>query len=80
MDNHYQVYDRKAQTTRDLEYGDIAILSATKHNNFDISSIFADYQIPVAIDGSESYFKTTEVQIMMSLLQIIDNPYWRISH
>lgn len=75
MDNHYQVYDRKAQTTRDLEYGDIAILSATKHNNFDISSIFADYQIPVAIDGSESYFKTTEVQIMMSLLQIIDNPY-----
>ncbi|WP_395389312.1 helicase-exonuclease AddAB subunit AddA [Fructilactobacillus frigidiflavus] len=75
MANHYQVYDRKAQTTRDLEYGDIAILAATKHNNFDISSIFAEHQIPVAIDGSESYFKTTEVQIMMSLLQIIDNPY-----
>ncbi|WP_413628045.1 helicase-exonuclease AddAB subunit AddA [Fructilactobacillus vespulae] len=75
LNDHYQIYDRKAQTTRDIQFADIAILASTKRNNFDISNIFAEQKIPVAIDGSESYFKTTEVQIMMSLLQIIDNPY-----
>ncbi|WP_429971746.1 helicase-exonuclease AddAB subunit AddA [Fructilactobacillus sp. Tb1] len=71
----YKVYDKNSDEPRDLEYGDIAILASTKRNNFDISTIFAEHQIPVTVDGSESYFKTTEVQIMMSLLQIIDNPY-----
>ncbi|ANZ58872.1 helicase-exonuclease AddAB subunit AddA [Fructilactobacillus lindneri] len=75
IQDHFQIYDRKKQMTRDIQYGDIAILSSTKRNNFDISNLFADHQIPVTIDGSESYFKTTEVQIMISLLQIIDNPF-----
>lgn len=73
--DQYQVYDRKQQQMRPIEYGDIALLAATKHNNFSIASIFAEHQIPVMIDGSESYFKTTEIQIVMSLLQLIDNPY-----
>ncbi|MGV7994915.1 3'-5' exonuclease, partial [Mycobacterium kansasii] len=31
--------------------------------------------IPVVVNDAQNYFKTTEIQIMMALLQIIDNPY-----
>ncbi|USS93268.1 helicase-exonuclease AddAB subunit AddA [Fructilactobacillus ixorae] len=70
----FQIYDRKLGQKRPLQYGDIALLSSTKRNNFEIASIFADHQIPLNSDGAESYFKTAEIQIMLSLLQIIDNP------
>ncbi|USS90469.1 helicase-exonuclease AddAB subunit AddA [Fructilactobacillus carniphilus] len=74
MNDGFQVYDRKAGAKRPLQYGDIALLSSTKRNNFEIANVFAEHQIPLNSDGSESYFKTTEIQIMLSLLQIIDNP------
>ncbi|USS85984.1 helicase-exonuclease AddAB subunit AddA [Fructilactobacillus cliffordii] len=74
MNDGFQVYDRKAGAKRRLRYGDIALLSSTKRNNFEIANVFAEHQIPLNSDGSESYFKTTEIQIMLSLLQIIDNP------
>ncbi|TPR38985.1 helicase-exonuclease AddAB subunit AddA [Apilactobacillus micheneri] len=69
------VYDRKQQTMRPVEYSDIAIISSTRNNNLVLSDIFGSHNIPLIVNGAQSYFKTTEIQIMMALLSIIDNPY-----
>ncbi|MHA8262367.1 helicase-exonuclease AddAB subunit AddA [Lactobacillaceae bacterium Melli_B3] len=73
--NHQQVFDRHTNQLRPMQYSDIALISATRNNNLVISDIFGQHDIPVTINGTQSYFKTTEIQIMMALLTIIDNPY-----
>lgn len=70
-----QIWDRSKQELRSLKYQDIAIIASTKKNNLEIQDQFGRADIPVQINDAQSYFKTTEVQIMMSMLQIIDNPY-----
>ncbi|WP_334328682.1 helicase-exonuclease AddAB subunit AddA [Companilactobacillus sp. HBUAS59699] len=74
MDSNFQVYDNKHQEFRDLKYSDIAILSRTKGNNTDLISYFAKAEIPLMVTDAQNYFQTTELQIMMSMLQIVDNP------
>ncbi|GLB46032.1 ATP-dependent helicase/nuclease subunit A [Philodulcilactobacillus myokoensis] len=75
ISKHAEIFDRKLGRKRPMQYHDIAILSSTHNNNLTIADIFHRYQLPVKIDDSQKYFKTTEIQIMMSLLSIIDNPY-----
>ncbi|MTV81374.1 helicase-exonuclease AddAB subunit AddA [Secundilactobacillus folii] len=70
-----EIWDRSEQKLRRLRFQDIAILSSTRNSNLEIQDQFGRADIPVQINDAQSYFKTTEVQIMMSLLQIIDNPY-----
>lgn len=70
-----QVWDRSKQEMRPLKYQDIAIIASTKKNNLEIQDQFGRADIPVQINDAQSYFKTTEVQIMMSMLKVIDNPY-----
>lgn len=60
---------------RPVTYQDIVLLLPTKTNNLHIKRILESYHIPVAIQESESYFKRSEIVIMLSLLQIIDNPH-----
>ncbi|WP_243676549.1 3'-5' exonuclease [Secundilactobacillus collinoides] len=75
MTNNTEIWDRRAQAMRPLAYQDIAIIAPTKANNLEIQDQFGRLNIPVQINDAQSYFKTTEIQIMMSLLQLIDNPY-----
>ncbi len=74
--NTFKVYDKKNKAYRNIEYRDIVILLRTTKN---WSEIFlqelARYGIAAFADTGAGFFKTTEVQVMMSLLQIIDNPY-----
>lgn len=70
-----EIWDRKKGEKRLLKYADIAIIASTKKNNLTIQDQFGRADIPVQINDAQSYFKTTEVQIMMAMLQIIDNPY-----
>ena len=58
-----------------IRYSDIAILSATRNNNLLILEEFQQLGIPVIVKDAQNYFQTTEIQIMVSLLQLIDNPY-----
>lgn len=74
MDSKFQVYDNKHDEFRDLKYSDIAILSRTKGNNTDLISYFSKAEIPLMVTDAQNYFQTTELQIMMSMLQIVDNP------
>ena len=70
-----KIYDRHLGQWRPIRYSDVAIISATRNNNLVIDDVFRRRNLPVTINGTQSYFKTTEIQIMMSLLEVIDNPY-----
>ena len=70
----FEIYDKKLKSNRPISYRDIVLLTRKKASNFDIQSIFAEYGIETIIPKTENYFQTTEVSIMMSVLNIIDNP------
>ena len=75
MRSHYQVYDNDLGTNRDIRYSDIAILSRTSSYNTDLISLFTKNNIPVMVKRAENYFQTSELMVMISMLNIIDNPY-----
>ncbi|MGP3641402.1 helicase-exonuclease AddAB subunit AddA [Lentilactobacillus hilgardii] len=79
VDDKQLIYDKKSEEMRPVTFGDIAIISPTHNNELTLSDIFTQYGIPAEITGAKSYFKTTEIQIMMSLLSIIDNPFQDIA-
>ncbi len=75
IDSKFQVYDRKKQTFRNIKYSDIAILlrsTKNKANIFEQEIINAG--MPVFSDTSQEYLDSIEIQTIISLLKIIDNP------
>lgn len=72
----FKVYDRSQKAYRKVEFKDIVILLRTTVNYADVLMEELGTQgIPAYADTGSGYFKTTEVQTVMSLLQIIDNPF-----
>jgi len=71
----YAVFDKERRAYRRLEYRDIVILLRTTKNWSDVFAEELNHQgIPSFADTGTGFFKTTEVRIILSLLQIIDNP------
>ncbi|MCL2341990.1 MAG: helicase-exonuclease AddAB subunit AddA, partial [Firmicutes bacterium] len=74
MKNNYHVYD-KSCGYRKLEFKDIAILFRSPVN---IAETFekelSKLRLPVFSDTGSSYFDEIEVQTVISVLKIIDNP------
>ncbi|MDR0921884.1 MAG: helicase-exonuclease AddAB subunit AddA [Lactobacillales bacterium] len=75
VDNGFEIFDKKLNTNRPIRYSDIVLLTPTKKNNLTIQTIFKKLQLPISINDADNYFKTTEIQTMLALLEIIDNPY-----
>ena len=72
---YFKVYDKSIKGYRKLEYKDIVILLRTTMNWTDtFAEELSLAGMPVFADTATGFFKTTEVQIILSLLQIIDNP------
>ncbi len=72
----FVVYDKKLGAYRDIRFNDIVILLRTTRNWTEVfSEELAKSEIPVFADTGSGFFKTPEVQVVLSLLQIIDNPY-----
>nr|WP_056943483.1 helicase-exonuclease AddAB subunit AddA [Levilactobacillus namurensis] len=69
------IYDRETGQTRPVQYRDITLLTPTRANNLIITDELQHLGIPVMVNDAQNYFKTTEIQIMMALLRVIDNPY-----
>lgn len=71
----FQVFDKNKKDYRGVEFRDIVILLRTTRN---WSNIFMEeltnLGIPAFADTGTGFFKTSEVQVVLSLLQIIDNP------
>lgn len=70
----YQIYDSQLKGNRAVEYRDIALLSPTKSLNYRIKEMFAAASIPISMTGAENYFQATEMQQMLAVLHVIDNP------
>ncbi|WP_252903850.1 helicase-exonuclease AddAB subunit AddA [Secundilactobacillus oryzae] len=73
--NGTEIFDRETGEMRPVAFKDFALLTPTKNNNLVITELFAQMGIPVLVNDAQNYFKTTEIQIMMALLSLIDNPY-----
>lgn len=74
LDSNYYVYDKK-QGYRKATFRDFAILlrsTAASANIYERE--LANLGLPVFCDTSSNYFETIEIQTIMSLLKIIDNP------
>lgn len=69
------VYDQVRQEYRRADYRDIVILLRTMRRWSDVfMEELALQGIPAFADTGAGFFKTSEVQVILSLLQIIDNP------
>ena len=75
IEERRKIYDAKTKTYRNITYRDIVILLRSMPWAPAIMDEFRAQGIPVYADLSTGYFEATEVAIMISLLQIIDNPY-----
>ena len=75
IDNKYQVYDRKKECFRDIKYKDIAILLRSTKDKANIyEQELMNLEMPVFSDSNQEYLDSIEIQAIMSLLKIIDNP------
>jgi ATP-dependent helicase/nuclease subunit A len=69
------VFDKELREYRKVEYRDIVILLRTTRKWSDtFREELAAQGIPAFADTELGFFKTPEVQVILSLLQIIDNP------
>lgn len=75
VDNKFQVFDKKINGFRDIQYRDIVILlRSTKINAPIFEEEMINLNIPVFSENSQEYLDSIEIQTIMSLLKIIDNP------
>ena len=75
IDSEYQIYDRKNECFRDIKYKDIAILlRSTKDKASIYEQEIMNLGMPVFSDSNQEYLDSIEIQTIMSLLKIIDNP------
>src|SRR5699024_4014658 len=72
--DEFKIFDAKKGEVRTIKYSDIAILVRNRNNNTDLISYFSKEEIPLMVTDAQNYFQTTELQIMMSMLEIVDNP------
>lgn len=75
LDNNYQVFDKNLNKYRSLTYRDIVILLRSPKGTAEtFLEQFRLLGLPVYAELGSGYFQATEVQIMLALLKIIDNP------
>ncbi|MBF1307509.1 helicase-exonuclease AddAB subunit AddA [Parvimonas micra] len=74
-ENPFKVYDKNLDDYRKVEYKDIAILMRSPSSNTKIlEEVFLEYNIPIYAESTGGYFDTFEVDTIINLLKIIDNP------
>lgn len=70
-----KVFDKKSGEYRNVKFSDIVILMrSTKKNGETFVEELTAREVPVFWDTSSGFFMTKEVELIMSLLRIIDNP------
>ena len=79
IENKFQVFDAKRQEKRDIKYKDIVVLlRSTKEPAPIFEKEILNLGMPVFSDSSAEYLESIEIQTIMSLLKIIDNPLQEI--
>lgn len=74
-ENSFKVYDKNLDDYRKVDYKDIVILMRSLSSNTKIlEEVFLEYNIPIYAESTGGYFDTFEVDTIINLLKIIDNP------
>ena len=74
-ENPFKVYDKNLDDYRKVDYKDIVILMRSPSSNTKIlEEVFLEYNIPIYAESMGGYFDTFEVDTIINLLKIIDNP------
>lgn len=69
------VWDKAIKTYRPVEYRDIVVLlRSVKNRANQVMEIFRQAGIPAYADLDTGYFSAVEIRLMVSLLQVLDNP------
>lgn len=67
--------DASQTSSEPLKFRDFAILMASPRNKADIfKKVFSTYGIPLYTDNGGGFLETADVQQILSLLRVIDNP------
>ncbi len=75
LNSDYIVFDKKQKDYRKITYKDICVLLRSTSVNAPIyEKEISELDLPVFSDTSSTYLDSMEVQIIMALLKIIDNP------
>jgi len=79
IENKFQIFDAKKQEKRDIKYKDIVVLlRSTKEAAPIFEKEILNIGMPVFSDASSEYLESIEIQTIMSLLRVIDNPLQEI--
>ncbi len=71
-----QVIDKEMQQKREARYSDIVILMRSPNAIADtIIGALEKQDIPARVESRQGYFDAIEVQVVLNLLRILDNPY-----
>lgn len=71
----FAVWDKEIKSYRPVSYRDMAILLRSpriRANTF--LEVFREFDIPIFAQLGTGYFQAIEIHVMLSLLQVIDNP------
>ena len=71
----FQVWDKERKAYRPVSYRDIVVLMrATMARVFVLMEVFRHAVIPAYAELGTGYFEAVDVETILSLLRIIDNP------
>ncbi len=69
------IYDKREGRYRKAEYKDIVILLRSTQNYLEgYAKIFGEQGIPVYSEEDKGYFGSLEIQLMLNILRVINNP------
>ena len=75
IDSGYMLYNQKTKSTKKASYRDFVILLRSPKSAVSAyTKIFNEFGIPLYCDNSGGYFETDEVEFLINLLKITDNP------
>ena len=70
-----RIWDDDAEVYRDARYRDVAVLMrATRNRAHIVQQTLEDLGVPVYAAAAGGYFDSLEVEIVLALLELIDNP------
>lgn len=70
-----RIWDAAAEVDREARYRDVAVLMrATKNRAHIVQQTLEDLGVPVYAAAAGGYFDSLEVEIVLALLELIDNP------
>lgn len=70
-----KIHIKKQEKYLPIQFKDIAIISRNKNFGAICSKIFEQYDIPIFAQSNNQFYEILEIEIILNMLKIIDNPF-----